>query len=86
MRQRCENYDHLLAIGRKNLFQAYFGRRGKKGGFLINEKLEVIDLCMEIEAKIVAAAYLLYDPPQLAELTAATLHKNGFSLRMAEAY
>lgn len=86
MRQRHAAYDHLLAIGRKNLFQAYFGRRSKKGDFLISEKLEAIDLCMEMEAKIVAAAYLLYDPPQSAALTAAALQKIGFSLRMIEAY
>lgn len=86
MRQRRKNYDHLLAIGKKNLFQAYFGRRDRNGNFIIKVKLEIVDLCMEMEAKIVAAAYLLYDPPQSAELTAAALQKIGFSLRMIEAY
>ena len=86
IRQRRKNYDHLLAIGKKNLFQSYFGRRDRKGNFVIKVKLEIVDLCMEMEAKIVAAAYLLYDPPQSAALTAAALQKICFSLRMIEAY
>ena len=80
---RCAEYDHLLALGKKALFQACFGRR-QNGRPLIEEKLEIIGLCIEIEAKIVAAYYQLHEAP--AALTADTLQNAGLSLRMAFAY
>ena len=80
---RRAEYDHLLALGNKALFQACFGRR-QNGRPLIEEKLEIIGLCIEIEAKIVAAYYQLHEAP--AALTADALQNAGLSLRMAVAY